>query len=112
MMDTKTDKKWFTADDVELAKSALDDLPDLTEKRLTKSSVLEQLMPQIILLSESKGYSAEDIKAALESVGITVGIKAVRDILNSKNKTGKKVRQTRTVTTTAEKPEANGQQTN
>lgn len=111
-MDTKTDKKWFTADDVELAKSALDDLPDLTEKRLTKASVLEQLMPQIILLSESKGYSAEDIKTALESVGITVGIKAVRDILNSKKKTGKKVRQARTVTTPADQPAVNGQQTN
>ncbi|OAT15678.1 hypothetical protein M977_04701 [Buttiauxella gaviniae ATCC 51604] len=111
-MDTRTDKKWFTADDVELAKSALDELPDLTEKRLTKASVLEQLMPQIILLSESKGYSAEDIKTALESVGITVGIKAVRDILNSKKKTGKKVRQARTVITPADQPAVNGQQTN
>lgn len=77
------DKKWFTTEDVELAKSALDDLPDLTEKRLTKSDVLEKLKDQIILLSGQKGYSVDDIRSALESVGIQTSVKAIREILSS-----------------------------
>lgn len=56
-----TDKKWFTKDDVEMAKLALNDLPDLTEQRMTKSDVLDQLKEQIITLSSSKGYSVEDL---------------------------------------------------
>ncbi|URM25369.1 hypothetical protein [Leclercia adecarboxylata] len=45
------DKKWFTSEDVEVAKFALEEFPDLTEKRLTKSDVLDKLKDQIILLS-------------------------------------------------------------
>lgn len=81
-----TDKKWFTADDVELAKTALDELPDLTEKRLTKSDVLEKLKDQIVLLSGSKGYSVEDIRSALQSVGIQTSVKAIREILSTQKK--------------------------
>lgn len=91
-MEKKTDKKWYTEEDVELAKVALGELPDLSKKRLTKSSVLEQLKPQIISLSDSKGYSAEDIKSALDSVGITVGLKSIRDIISSKKKPARSTR--------------------
>lgn len=80
------DKKWFTSDDVEMAKSALDELPDLTEKRLTKSDVLEKLKDQIILLSGQKGYSVEDIRSALDGVGIQTSVKAIREILSSQKK--------------------------
>lgn len=80
------DKKWFTAEDVEVAKMALDELPDLTEKRLTKSDVLEKLKDQIILLSGSKGYSVEDIRSALEGVGIQTSVKAIREILSAQKK--------------------------
>ncbi|MNE78734.1 hypothetical protein D3C80_1751680 [compost metagenome] len=80
------DKKWFTSEDVELAKSALDELPDLTEKRLTKSDVLEKLKDQIILLSAQKGYSVEDIRSALENVGIHTSVKAIREILSGHKK--------------------------
>jgi len=80
------DKKWFTSDDVELAKSALDELPDLTEKRLTKSDVLEKLKDKIILLSGQKGYSVEDIRSALDSVGIQTSVKSIREILSSQKK--------------------------
>ncbi|HHJ4618616.1 TPA: molybdopterin-guanine dinucleotide biosynthesis protein MobC, partial [Citrobacter freundii] len=59
-----TDKKWFTTEDVEMAKMTLDSLPDLTEKRLTKSDVLNKLQDQIILLSGHKGYSVDDIRSA------------------------------------------------
>lgn len=80
------DKKWFTSDDVEMAKSALDELPDLTEKRLTKSDVLEKLKDQLILLSGQKGYSVEDIRSALDGVGIQTSVKAIREILSSQKK--------------------------
>lgn len=80
------DKKWFTTEEVELAKITLDELPDLTEKRLTKSDVLDKLKDQIVLLSESKGYSVDDIRSALESVGIQTSVKAIREILSSRKK--------------------------
>ena len=35
------DKKWFTTEDVEMAKMTLDSLPDLTEKRLTQIRRIE-----------------------------------------------------------------------
>lgn len=61
-------------------------MPDLTEKRLTKSDVLEKLKDQIILLSGSKGYSVEDIRSALEGVGIQTSVKAIREILSAQKK--------------------------
>lgn len=81
-----TDKKWYSVDDVELAKSSLDELPDLTPTRLTKSDVLEQLKDKIIELSSSKGYSVEDIRSALEIAGIKTSVKSIRDIINSRKK--------------------------
>lgn len=81
-----TDKKWFTKDDVEMAKLALNDLPDLTEQRMTKSDVLDQLKEQIITLSSSKGYSVEDIRSALETAGIKTSTKAIREILSTRKK--------------------------
>jgi len=99
------DKKWFTAEDVEVAKMALDELPDLTEKRLTKSDVLEKLKDQIILLSGSKGYSVEDIRSALEGVGIQTSVKAIREILNAQKK------QTAGTVTSRRRPTKNSGQT-
>ncbi len=81
-----TEKKWFTKDDVEMAKMTLNDLPDLTEQRMTKSDVLEHLKEQIITLSSSKGYSVEDIRSALETAGIKTNVKAIREILSTQKK--------------------------
>lgn len=80
------DKKWYSEDDVELAKSALSDLPDLSKTRLTKSDVLAQLKGSIIELADKKGYSAEDIRSALDAAGIQTSVKAVREILNARKK--------------------------
>lgn len=93
------EKKWYSTEDVELAKSSLDDLPDLTKNRLTKTDVLEQLKDKIIELANSKGYSIEDIRSALESAGIPTGIKAIREILNSRKKSTPRVTRTKKVTT-------------
>lgn len=80
------EKKWYSTEDVELAKSSLADLPDLTPTRLTKTDVLEQLKDKIIELANSKGYSVEDIRSALDSAGIPTSIKAIREILSSGKK--------------------------
>ncbi|MBY6260095.1 molybdopterin-guanine dinucleotide biosynthesis protein MobC [Phytobacter diazotrophicus] len=103
-----TEKKWFTSEDVELAKTALAELPDLTEKRLTKSDVLEKLKDQIIILSGRKGYSIEDIRSALQSVGIQTSVKAIREILNNQKKSqaGTVSSRRRTTKNTRSNPEA------
>lgn len=80
------DKKWFSTDDVELAKSSLAELPDLSPNRLTKSDVLEQLKEQIIMLANEKGYSVEDIRKALADVGIQTSVKAIREMLSTRKK--------------------------
>ncbi|MDX6041213.1 molybdopterin-guanine dinucleotide biosynthesis protein MobC [Scandinavium lactucae] len=80
------EKKWYSTEDVELAKSSLADLPDLTPTRLTKTDVLEQLKDKIIELANSKGYSVEDIRSALDSAGIPTSVKAIREILSSGKK--------------------------
>lgn len=35
-----SDKKWYSEEDIVLAKDALSELPDLSKKRLTKTDVL------------------------------------------------------------------------
>ncbi|ECE0486553.1 molybdopterin-guanine dinucleotide biosynthesis protein MobC [Salmonella enterica subsp. enterica] len=77
-------QKWFTKEEVELAKLALSELPDLTEKRLTKSDVLDSLREQIIELAEKKGYSADDIKSSLDAAGIVTSVKSIREIIASR----------------------------
>ncbi|MGQ3665367.1 molybdopterin-guanine dinucleotide biosynthesis protein MobC [Citrobacter braakii] len=74
-------QKWFTKEEVELARLALSELPDLTEKRLTKSDVLDSLREQIIELAEKKGYSADDIKSSLDAAGIVTSVKSIREIM-------------------------------
>lgn len=80
------DKKWFTTEDVEQAKIALEELPDLREKRLKKYDVLEKLKEQIITLSTRKGYSVDDIRSALETAGVKTSTKAIREILSTQKK--------------------------
>lgn len=82
-------QKWFTKEEVELAKLALSELPDLTEKRLTKNDVLDSLREQIIELAEKKGYSADDIKSSLDAAGIVTSVKSIREIMSSR-KTGQR----------------------
>ncbi|EEI3608740.1 molybdopterin-guanine dinucleotide biosynthesis protein MobC [Salmonella enterica] len=88
-----TDKKWYSIEDIELAKAALSEMPDLTPTRLTKSAFLEQLKEQIVELSLKKGYSVEDIRSALDTAGIKASAKSVRDVLTSAKKSpSRKVR--------------------
>lgn len=90
-----TDKKWYSMDDVELARASLDELPDLSKKRLTKSDVLTQLRDKIIELADNKGYSVEDIRSGLDNAGIQTSAKAIREILNARKKTAGRATATR-----------------
>lgn len=80
-------QKFYSQDDVELAKMKLGELPDLKLARLTKSDVLAELKEQIISLYDDKGYTVEDIRTALEAAGIPAGVKAIRDIVIRKKTT-------------------------
>ena len=83
-------KKYYTVEQIEKAKEVLEELPDLKKVRLTKDDVLENLKAQIIKLSLNKGYVSEDIKSALESAGIKVGLKAIQKIISDKKSERKK----------------------
>lgn len=84
-----TSAKYYSQDDVELAKAGLSELPDLKKARLTKADVLNELKPVIVSLYDDKGYTVEDIRVALENVGIQAGTKAIREMVICK-KTAKK----------------------
>ncbi len=76
-----TSAKFYSQDDVELARAALNELPDLKKARLTKADVLSELKPAIVSLYDDKGYTVEDIRAALENVGIQASTKAIREMV-------------------------------
>lgn len=70
MSEKAADKKWYSAEDVEVAKMALSDLPDLTPSRLTKNDVLEQIKDQIIELSTKKDIVSMTFIAHLRAWGL------------------------------------------
>ncbi|KQN49946.1 hypothetical protein ASE93_23495 [Serratia sp. Leaf50] len=82
--------KFFTQDQIDNAKLALLDLPDLTPNRITREEMLTSLSDDIVTLSTKKGYSAADIKKALEGLDIQVSEKAIAEIL--KKSAGKSTR--------------------
>lgn len=83
-------QKFFTQEYVAQVKSKLESLPDLKNARLTTSDVLSELKAQIIGLYNDKGYSVEDIRSALETAGIPVGVKALREMIPQKRFTLKR----------------------
>ncbi|MCC3742556.1 hypothetical protein LLQ54_22045 [Rouxiella badensis] len=82
--------KFFTQGQIDNAKLSLSDLPDLTPNRITREEMLTSLSDDIVTLSTKKGYSAADIKKALEGLDIQVSEKAIAEIL--KKSAGKSTR--------------------
>ena len=80
---------FYTQVQLEKAKATLENLPDLTPDRLTRADILESLKEQILTLYTQKGYSAADIKSALDAAGIKVGLKAIQEAI-AKSSSGKK----------------------
>ncbi|EIZ1086442.1 molybdopterin-guanine dinucleotide biosynthesis protein MobC [Klebsiella oxytoca] len=75
-------KKWFSENDVNAARERLSALPDLTRERLTRAEVLGQLRDDIRTLHRKKGYTLPELRQQLESVGLTVSEKTLRDLLD------------------------------
>lgn len=80
-------QKTYTQEQLKKAQETLEALPDLSRDKITKPEFIESLKEQIITLSNSKGYSQAEIKSALASVGITVSIQAISDLIGSKKRT-------------------------
>jgi len=70
-------KKFYSDDDIQLAKAALSELPDLTAQRKT----LRDFRDDIIVLVRTKGYTLADVRDTLKNAGYEVGEKALRDII-------------------------------
>lgn len=88
-------RKFFTQEQIDNAKLSLADLPDLTPNRITREEMLSSLSDDIVMLSTKKGYSAGDIKKAMESLDIQVSEKAIAEIL--KKSSGKSTRSRKSV---------------
>ncbi|HAX4744828.1 TPA: molybdopterin-guanine dinucleotide biosynthesis protein MobC [Escherichia coli] len=74
-------KKFFSDDDIEAARLALSELPDLTAKRKTLHDFLSAIRDDIIVLVRTKGYTLADIRNTLKEAGYEVGEKTLRDII-------------------------------
>lgn len=83
-------KNFYTHDQIELAKMKLDELPDLSKDKISSKDALDSLRAQIVVLATQKGYSAKEIKSALETCEIVVSERAIRDILSASNGSKKK----------------------
>ena len=93
---------YYTIEQLELAKMQLAELPDLNASRMTGKDVLENLREQLVELSVKKGYTAVEIKSALDSAGIVVSVKSIKDAID-KNEVTKKKRSARSIKSSATK---------
>lgn len=71
-------KKFYSDDDIQLAKAALSELPDLTAQRKTLRDFLDAIRDDIIVLVRTK---VADVRDTLKNAGYEVGEKALRDII-------------------------------
>lgn len=76
----------FTQAQLEETKNALDQLPDLSRDKISKAEFLESLKENIVTLATTKGYTHAEIKSAFETVGVTVSIKEISELLNAPKK--------------------------
>ncbi|AWK15697.1 molybdopterin-guanine dinucleotide biosynthesis protein MobC [Candidatus Fukatsuia symbiotica] len=78
-------KKYYTLEQLDSAKRRLEELPDLKKQRMTGDEMLKELKAQLVKLASDKGYEAADIKSVLDSVGIKIGLKPIKEIIYAKN---------------------------
>lgn len=74
-------KKFFSDSDIEVAKLALAELPDLNDERKTLKDFLGAIRDDILVLVRKKGYTVKDIRNTLKEAGYEVGEKALREII-------------------------------
>lgn len=86
--------KFYTQEQLEEAKLTLENLPDLTPNKISRSELLDSLKENIITLSSAKGYSAAEIKSALQTVGVTVSEKSIMEIIREAKTPARKKKKT------------------
>ena len=74
-------QKFFTQEQLNLAKQKLETLPDLSPNRISRDDLLASLSKEIVVLFTQKGYSAADIKSVLELVDVRISEKAIQEII-------------------------------
>jgi len=72
----------FTQQELDEARSKLEQLPDLTPQRITRAAALENLKETILMLAKEKGYTAADIKSALDAMEFKFSEKAIAAVIN------------------------------
>lgn len=82
-------RKFFTSDEVNEAKEKLSQLPDLSHNRILRVDALESLKSEILALANQRGYSAADIKHALDKMNFNFSEKSISEVIRS-SKTNKK----------------------
>ena len=75
----------FTQQELDEARSKLEQLPDLTLQRITRAAALENLKETILMLAKEKGYTAADIKSALDAMEFKFSEKAIAAVINEDN---------------------------
>lgn len=86
-------QQFFTQEQIDEAKSRLENLPDLSPKRITRNEVLESLRGNILMLAKEKGYNAKDIKLALDEMQFGFSERAISDVLKDNGKGKKQARE-------------------
>ncbi|MEG5552355.1 molybdopterin-guanine dinucleotide biosynthesis protein MobC [Enterobacter wuhouensis] len=79
-------KAFYSDEDIELAKTALAGLPDLTPQRKTQKEFLDAIRNDLVALVKTKGYTVSDIKETLKMTGYEFSERALRDIMRDAEK--------------------------
>lgn len=74
-------RKFFTQQELDEAKSKLENLPDLSRNRITQDGAIEHLKETILMLAKDKGYSVADIKSALDSMKFNFSAKSISAVI-------------------------------
>lgn len=82
-------QQFFTQQQIDEAKSQLENLPDLSPTRITRNDALENLRATILMLGKEKGYTAKDIKSVLDSMKFVFSERSITEILKD-DESGKK----------------------
>ncbi|WP_312059971.1 hypothetical protein [Pantoea septica] len=79
-----TARNVFTQQEPDAARSKLEQLPDVTLQRITRAAALKNLKETILMLAKEKGYTAADIKSALDANEFKFSEKTIAAVTNEK----------------------------
>ncbi|EMI5646331.1 hypothetical protein ACUMKS_003557 [Proteus mirabilis] len=84
------DTGFYSIEKLEEIESKLNQLPDLSKKRFSKSDSLEILKESIKTLKNEKGYTISEIIDVLKELGFdTITQKEIKNIVETKKRTRK-----------------------